>query len=370
MTELADIGARLSQQWAYMSFKRSAATRLRIWRKLGKLLGNGVPIKQALESMRDLRVRMTSASDPVAMAMTEWIAQLSNGRKFSDAINGWVGAEERMLISAGEASGNLERSLASAATLIEAGRSIRSAVVGGLAYPAFLALSAIGILYLFSYKIIPAFSALVQKDAWTGLAAYMVATADFVRAWLPYGVALVVAAIATFVWSLSRWDGSLRVMLDRHAPYSVYRVTKGSAWVIAMAALVEAGVRVEDALQSLSRQATPWMRNRIEACLMGMRSGHTMGDALSRSGYGFPDVEVVEDLAIYSGLSSFDQALSLVGREMLASSVENVKTHMKAVFVAGLMSVAMLLGGMMGGLITMQMQMSQAIQYSAQAAAK
>lgn len=370
MLDLQDMGTELNQWWARFSFKRATGVRLRIWRKLGRLIGNGIPIKQALESMRDLRVRMASPTDPAALALTEWIELLSNGRKFSDAINGWVDQEERMLISAGEASGSLERSLASAVTLIEANQSIRSAVLGGLAYPVFLLLAAIGVLYLFSYKIIPAFAAIVDRNAWTGMAAHMVTAADFIRAGLPYGVALIVGLIAAFTWSLSRWDGSLRVALDRHAPYSVYRATKGSAWIIAMAALVEAGVRVEDALQSLARQATPWMRNRIEACLMGMRSGHTMGDALSRSGYGFPDIEVVEDLAVYSSLSSFDQALSMIGREMLSGSVESVRNHMKSVFVAGLVAVAMLLAGMMGGLIAMQMQMSQAIQYSTQTVAQ
>ena len=103
--------------------------------KLAKLIGNGVPILAALESMHNRRVTSSGKSHPHAIATREWINNIKNGARLSAAINGWVEDDERMLISAGEQSGAVEKSLIAAARVMEAKSRIKAAVIGGLAYP-------------------------------------------------------------------------------------------------------------------------------------------------------------------------------------------------------------------------------------------
>lgn len=356
----------LNLWWSRNSIRHSGAARRRTWLKLAKLISNGVPILQALQTMQERRLKLKSASDPMVVALTDWIAHMRNGRRFAEAIDGWVPEEERMLIASGEASGTLEASLQSACTQIISGQEIRGALVAGFAYPAILIVLAFGVLVLFGYKIIPAFSGVIGDKGWQGMAASMVWVADFVQHWLWLVAVVLVSSIAAFFVSLPRWDGRTRIFLDLYPPYSIYRTVKGSAWIIAVASLVEAGERMENALKMLADQANPWMRNRIEACLAGMRSGHNLGEALARAGHGFPDQEVIDDLGVYSSLSGFDQALSLIGREMLTETVERIKVSMRLVFGVGLLLVAGIIAWMISGMIAMQTQMGQIMQHAYQ----
>lgn len=179
--------------------------------------------------------------------------------------------------------------------LIEAGKRIRAAVLGGVAYPIILILISFAALYLFGIKIIPVFSRIVPDDKWVGLAADMVAFSRFVQDWLWLVALVILGVITAILGSLPYWTGPLRAKFDAYPPWSVYRVVKGCAWLIAFSALVSAGVRVENALRMLHERATPWMRKRIEALLRGLGNGLSIGDALARSGYNFPDPDIVDD---------------------------------------------------------------------------
>lgn len=351
----------LSAKFARFSFSSDSAARRRIWLKLAKLIENGVQIRTAIETMRERRMKMKGKNDNLVLAYGDWINEINNGKRFSDAIAGWVAPEERMLIASGEQSGRLESALRSTVTLIESGKQIQGAVLRGLLYPVVLLALSFGIMYLFGYKIIPAFSKVVPEDKWTGIAASMVDVSHFVQNWLWLVAAFVIVLFVAFFVSLPIWVGAARVKFDSYAPYSIYRIVKGSTWMIAFSALVEAGVRAENALQMLAQNATPWLSERIEGCLAGMRNGYTVGDSLARAGHGFPDIEVIDDLGVYSSLSSFDQALAIIGREMMSTGIESVQKSMVIVFNVGLVVVALLLSWMISGMLAMQMQMARVL---------
>jgi type II secretory pathway component PulF len=121
--------------------------------------------------------------------------------------------------------------------------------------------------------------------------------------------------------------------------------------------MMEAGMRLEDALIALKANSTPWMSDRIDGALRGIRSGKNLGDALASSGYKFPDQDIIDDLAIYSSLSGFAEALKILGDEWMEGSVVRVNSIMSMVFVIGLASVGGLIGFMVAGMFAMQVQL-------------
>lgn len=123
----------LEFKFARFMFRNDANLRRRLYLKLGKLLGNGVPIIDALETMRARRVTLKSTKEPLAVALSDWLRKLRNGSRLSQAIVGWVSPDEAMLISAGEQSGKIEDALVSAAEVMTAKKKIKNAVVGGIA---------------------------------------------------------------------------------------------------------------------------------------------------------------------------------------------------------------------------------------------
>ncbi len=338
------------------------AGRRRLWLKLAKLIGNGVQILQAVDSIRDRRVASGGGKDPETYALTAWTSAIKNGARLSRAMEDWVTLEEMMLISAGEQSGTLESALRSAARVMEGRKRIRSAVYAGLAYPFVLLLMAIGILFLFGFKIVPAFTKVMHGAEWLGIAKLMIMVSNFAQDWLWIAVLGIGGLIVLFFLTLPYFDGPLRVLLDRYTPYSIYRVMQGSTWLIALAAMVDAGLRIEIALEQLAEGAPPWLHRRISTCLAGMRSGHSMGDALTRAGYEFPDREIIEDLGVYSTLSGFEDALSMLGREWLDESIEQIEARMKVVFGISLLCVGVLIAFLVSGLMDMELQMSRAMQ--------
>jgi len=352
----------LNLRFARWQFRIGHAARRRLWLKLAKLLGNGVPIIEALTTLHDRRVRLKGKGDTVAVAMGDWLRRMRNGQSLSTAITGWVDHAEQMLIAAGEQSGNLDASLRSTAEVMEAAKKIKAAVIGGLFYPGVMILLALGVLLMFSYKIIPEFSQIVPYERWVGGAKLMVDFANFVRDWIVLILGLPVLVLIAFIWSLPRWKDGIRIQVDKHLPYSIYRILHGSTWMISFASLVGAGVRMENALQQLNQNASPWMSARIQACLRGMRSGANPGDALAKSGYGFPDLEIIDDLGVYARLSGFDQALSTIGREWITESVERIQLMMKTIFGISVLFVGISIAVMVSGLFAMQLQMTAIMQ--------
>lgn len=352
----------LDDKFNRLMFKLGTGQRRRLYLKLAKMMENGTPILDALISIYQRRVTAGQQKHALSIALDDWIKKVQNGMKLSQAMIGWVDHDEQMLISAGEQSGNIDGALVSTAEIMVAKKRIRWAVIGGIAYPAFLLMLAFGLLVMFSYKIIPQFSRVVPDDKWQGIARLMINSAEFTRDWLPVITLILVGLIVAFFYSLPRWTDGLRIKLDRFIPYSIYRILIGSTWMISFAALVNAGVRIETALQQLESNSAPWLKVRIASCLRGMRSGLGVGDALAKAGYQFPDPEIIDDLGVYSKFSGFDQALDTIGREWITESVERIETLMKVVFGVSLLLVAALVIFEVGGLIAMELQMASIMQ--------
>ena len=344
----------LNRSFSVLQFKFSSKDRLKLWKRLGKFLRDGIPIVTALEELKNLR----KPSDPMAVALGEWVVAMKNGRRLYEAVKDWVTPEEAMLIMAGEQAGTLPEAMNSVVVVTSAKKAVQSAIKGGLAYPFFLILMAFGVLYLFNFKIIPTFTAVVPNAKWTGMAKIMIVFGDFVQMWLPWMAASVVALIIATFASLGRWSGPSRTAFDRYPPFSIYRMMQGSSWVIALSALIKAGVPVVSALEQLAQGASPWARVRIEAALRGLRSGKDLGDALHHSGYEFPDREIIGDLRVYATKSGFDEALRIIGNEWITESVEQIESLMRMVFSAVLLVAAGIIAFEVSGLMALQLQMA------------
>lgn len=347
--------------FAKKSFNGEA--RKKFYKKIGSLLKNGVPAMQALEML------YARASDngkkrgqPLAVVIESLMLQVRSGGSLAGALSHWVPTAEGMLLSAGERSGALEDAVNSAVEVMDSNAQMSAAVKGGLAYPAILMLAAIGMLFLFGTKVIPEFARVASPDTWQGVAAAMYTMSQLVQVWtIPVLGGLVAVAVGLVV-SLSRLTGTIRVKIDGIPPWSIYRISVGSGFMISVAALVKAGVPLEKALQELKLTSTPYLRERIQATIMGLRSGVNFGEALNRAGHKFPDQEIIDDISIYSTLSGFDKAMETVAREWLVKGVEGVQAKAKALNSAAMAFMAGVIGFLVYGMISIQSIIASSVQ--------
>jgi type II secretory pathway component PulF len=341
-------------------FKSDTNGRVKLWRKLSKLLSDGIPIITSLDELRNVRLK----KDATYFALKEWAAVMKNGKRFSDATLDWVTSEEAMLLMAGDQAGALAISMQSVIKVTKAKQSIKSAVLNGIAYPAFLFILAFAVMFMFSNKIIPAFAKAARSDNWVGIARTMIDVSGFVQHWFVWMVLGVIILIAALLISMPLWSGPTRTIFDRYPPYSIYRIQQGASWLIAMSALIQAGVRIESAMEQLMAKSSNWAKVRIFAALRGMKSGKNLGAALVQTKYEFPDREIISDIQIYANKSGFDEALRIIGDEWITESVDRIQEMMGKVFAVALIFAGGVIAFMVAGMFAMQMQLSQLMQHA------
>lgn len=337
--------------------------RNKFYKKLSSLLKNGVPAMQALEMLYSRASEQgKNRGAPLAVVIESLMHRVKSGGSLASAMREWVPTAEAMLLSAGERSGALEEAMISSIEVMDSNNRMSAAVKGGLAYPAILMAAAIGMLFLFGTKVIPEFARVASPDKWQGVAALMFTMSQLVQVWTIPFLGGIVGFVVALTVSLSRVTGSIRVKMDSIPPWSIYRISVGSGFMISLSALVKAGVPIEKALQELKATSTPYLAERIQACIMGLRSGVNFGEALNRSGHKFPDQEIIDDITIYSTLGGFDKAMETVAREWLEKGVEGVQAKAKALNSAAMAFMAGVIGFLVYGMISIQQIIASSVQ--------
>lgn len=346
----------------FIKLQFGGTQRLRLYRKIIRLLQNGVALPAALESMwQHASHDGKKKKKAEAVIIDAWLRQVRNGKSLGVAIQGWVPETDRVVIEAGEASGDLPSAVENACFLYEGQKKIKSAVVAGVAYPAFLFVMLIGFMFLFGMNIIPQFAQILPREQWTGIGEQMAMLSDFVQGgFIPVLIALV-ALVILVVWSMPRWTGNLRVRADSIPPYSIYKLVSGSGFLLSLAALTKAGVKTTSALRTMMRDSKPWYHERISRTLGLVNNGLDIGEALYRSGLRFPDPETVNDLRTYAKLNGFDEMLMKLGRENLEDTVVRIQQQGVIMRNAGIIAVGITLAWLFMGIFSLQQQITSSL---------
>jgi type II secretory pathway component PulF len=349
----------LNRRWARL--QTGARVRLRMYRKIEKMLSNGLPLLKVLEEL-ELRASRDGRKpdEPEAIMLGEWRHAVQNGDSLSEGMEDWVPYAERMIVLAGEQSGRLEVALRSVNALVVSGRKIRQSVVAGVSYPCALMALTFGYLYLFGSRVVPQFAQVVDPRRWQGAAHLLYLLSGFVQHWLLAVLLMFVAVLGLIGWSMPRWSGRLRNSLDRYPPYSIYRLVAGASFLTALASLQAAGFTVEKSLMRLAANAKPWLRERIEDMLFGVKSGLNIGEAMKNTGYEFPSREIIEDLCVYAEYKGFAEALKTLSDEWMEEGVETVSVQMRVLNGAAILVLALLLGVLIIGFFGIQQEIATA----------
>lgn len=343
--------------WARLQFTTQA--RLRLYRKIAKMISNGLPLLKVLE---ELEFRAShegrKPNEPDAVTLTDWRRVVQNGGMLSEAMEWWVPHTEQMIVMAGEQSGRLEVALQMVSGVVMSGRRIRFAIVGGLIYPIVIFVMTLGYLFLFGKLVIPRFASIVSPDRWHGVAHSLYMMSRFVQGGMIYCVIAMVLALVALFYSMPRWAGNARVVLDRFPPYSVYRLIVGCGFLVAFSSLQAAGFTVEKSLGRLADNAKPWLRQRIDDMLFGVKSGLNVGEAMKNTGYGFPSEEIVDDLCVYAEYKGFAEALQSLADEWMQEGVTIIEAQMRVVNGVAIITLALVLSWLITGFFGIQQEIA------------
>lgn len=347
--------------YAKMVCRFSNKTRLKIYRKISSLMGNRFSLMDALDRLHDGASNGgKNPSEPMAIALASWAKALQNGAPFSDALKGWAPDRERLMLSVGDVS-DLENALLNLIKVTEGTTKMIRPIVGAISYPAFLMMMAVLIIYAIGAYMVPPMIDAAPGTVWRGMAADLVNISSWIQDyWLLAFLSLPVTMVVIYL-TIGIWTGKIRVYFDAIPPWSLYKIFTGITWLLALSALVKGGTPVSTAMRTLRRDASRYLKEKIDSTLVYISAGENLGQALAKTGLGFPDKEIIGDLKIYSELDNFEEALDKLANDWLEESVYVIEEKAGLLNMVALLSIAGVIAWAVLGTFEMQDQITSSM---------
>ena len=347
--------------YAKMICNFSNQTRLKIYRKIASLMRNRFSLMNALDMLHDGASNGGKNPDePMAIAIASWAKALQNGLPFSDALKGWAPDRERLMLSVGDVS-DLEGALMNLIRVTEGSTKMIRPIIGAIAYPSFLFMMAILIIYGIGVYMVPPMIDAAPTVRWRGMALTLVNLSDWIKNYWAVAFASLPAVMAVIYFTIGIWTGTIRAIIDRLPPWSLYKVFTGISWLLALSALVKGGTPVSTALRALRRDSSRYLKERIDKTLVFINNGDNLGQALSKTGLDFPDKEIISDLKIYSELDNFEEALEALANDWLEESVYLIEQKASILNMVALLSVGGVIAWAVMGVFQMQDQITSSM---------
>lgn len=327
-----------------------ASARIEFYEAMMLLMENGVLLNDALKEMYKVASdEGRKPKNPRAIILHDCMMGVAEGRPLSKALSAWVSPEECSLLAAGEKSGRLVDdkdglgAFSQAIKVITAKRQIIGAVALATVYPTVLGVLSVVLLNMVATKLVPKLAKTTNPEHWEGPAALLYGISKFVTGYGKPSLIALLLLLAVIFSTLPYLRGSLRVYLDKIPPWSVYRMLHGSTFMLNLAVLLQSGIQIQAALALLAETAKPWLRERIDAAKYGIGIGGSLGVALHRAGYDFPDKKAVQYLMILSSREGFERAIGRFGDRWLDISIKNIQSLAKVMLAVGVLAI----GGLM-----------------------
>ncbi|GBR16849.1 integral membrane protein [Asaia spathodeae NBRC 105894] len=256
-------------------------------------------------------------------------AMRREGRTFSEAMSPYAPSNEIMTLASGEQSGNMKLSLDLVREVAGKREKIISSVRTAFAVPCANILMGYCYLYYLGSQIVPKIKSSLPPDTEIdGVTAFTFNAASFaVSGWGAIIPVLVIIAIFGVAYSLPRYIGRYRLLLEALPPWAIYRDLTGYGWIISFMALVDANMSETEALRRQADCASPWLHSRINALLPIMTGkkakGSLLPEALVATGYNFPSPEMISEIrAVWASPEGSDRL-----REGLAAWSEKFEAY-------------------------------------------
>ncbi len=350
---------KVERLYAIALVRMDGKGRLKIYRKLSSLLKNRFSMMDSLERLYDIASDGgKKANEPLAIAIAQWARSMQNGDTFAVALKGWAPASELLMLSVGDVA-QLDVALDNLIHVTEGIARMKAPVVGALGYPMFLMLLTIVIIWAVGKYMVPPMANAAPGLVWRGQAKTLIDLSDWVQVHQTAMFSFLPIVFAIIGVTLSRWKGKARAFVDNYPPYSIYRIFVGVSWLLALSSLVRAGTPVSKALRALQDNASPYLLYRIEKALVFINNGDNLGEALYKTGMGFPDKEIIGDLQIYSELDNFQDALDQLANNWLEESIQSIGSRAEILNTVAILGVSGVIAWVVLGTFDMQDQLTK-----------
>ncbi|HCA3439640.1 TPA: type II secretion system F family protein [Salmonella enterica subsp. salamae serovar 35:g,m,s,t:-] len=324
---LKDINLGNSEANRWLARKTfSTGERRDLYEDLAFLLDNNKTLEVALNDILNVATDFGEKRDNgTAMCMRDCIRALHSGQSIDVGLAEWVPVNEIALIGSGVKDGQLAGALRRAIKIVESSGTMRAEFFSTLTYPICLIFTMFFMMYMCTSQFIPALERVAPRESWHGTLYWFATLSEFFvhNALLLGGGAALMAG--WIVWSLPNMTGHTRKKLDSIMPWSLYRDMQGVAFMMNLAALMRANLKTLETLHVLSRYATPWLLERIQATELEINKGAHLGLALKNTGMNFPSKECVNKLMLLTSGDNAEGIIENFAQEWLRKTQAKIK---------------------------------------------
>lgn len=351
------------KNWKPWRLRQSPNARVDLYTNLADLLDAGIPEQDALGLVwRALSENGTEKGRPAACAATAWLDALERSESFDVAVRGWVPAAEQLLFT-GRSEGKRVAALRQAAELAERAGQLRKAIVGNMFYPMVLAILAVWMIWLMGTQIIPVLADARPGASWRGVGAHLITASRLLDQWGAVILAAIVGLLVAVMASLPRWITWPRRWLDMNLPpWSIYRVVQETSFLMALAAQMQSGVSIDEAIKELGDAAPAWLRSRLHAILEHLEGGDSLADAMELAANAFPSGDIVGQIGIFERSGNLTDRMPALARNRVARAVARIQVQMSTLNMLLMGAIAMVIAGVGVGLVDLMDQTTSAVQ--------
>jgi len=258
------------------------------FRALATLAAAGVPLRSAIAVLRD-----QCGNRRLGEALTSVETAIESGHSLSEAFGQHPKEFPPLyaaMIAAGEAGGTLEQVLERLATLLERESAVRKRVAASLAYPAVVAVAALALITFLLVSIVPMFESLYAQMRVPLPAATVILVSIGTALRSPLAMLFAAAAAAAFALAAyavraTPQGAALLEAVSWKLPVTgaIVRKAHGARFARTLGSLLQSGVAMTSALESVSRVAGGPLRGCIAQVQEALSGGSSLHSPLSAS---------------------------------------------------------------------------------------
>lgn len=303
--------------------------RAEFYESLGGMIRDGTPSLRALEFICNVETDFGTRKGTSGMYFLarECIASLKASGMLSGALPTWVPPEEAALIRNGEERGNIAEALFQVAKTVKARREMVSSLITLCLYPLLLLSLCVVNMYNAHTRIIPIVSAFAPEEKWSFQMKVLAAMSELV---IGYGLWLSGAIITLVIiirFSLSRYTGPGRRLLDKLPPWSLYQTFHGVNYLFSISSMLQINIPLSQALLRTEKSAehNKWLKERIQAIRKNVLSGQNLATAMRNSDYDFPSKICINKLLLNSEREDSVSAMNTYAGQWLEDAKKSVR---------------------------------------------
>ncbi|MFN4190812.1 MAG: type II secretion system F family protein [Pseudothermotoga sp.] len=186
-------------------------------RQLSTMVGAGVRIKDALAILSNQVV----FSSRFRKIINHLVVSLETGSSFSEALRNEKVFDSIFinLVSAGEEGGILDKSLEKAADFYESSKKLQDEVKSAMAYPIFVLVFAIGVIFIISFYILPRLISAFGSIPTSGIIRFLMNVNAFLSTnWLSSLITAIFVVVGLMIFMRTRYSAYVREFLSSLFP--------------------------------------------------------------------------------------------------------------------------------------------------------